>query len=117
MSHFQLPSDIPWNQLADICVANQAPLTLRFILEKQRIQLDPTKNSAWIISVGNFIDIIVNFSPTVTRFEMDILVLWFFVLDLVAEENWIINKQSLFFSFNLSKKFFEALEESKKFNL
>lgn len=70
-------------------------MTLRFAMEQQKVHLDPQlENSYWTTSVCNFIDVIIKFVPTVTHYEMDMITLWFMVLDLVQDEKWTFNKAS-----------------------
>jgi hypothetical protein len=65
------------------------------VLEEQKRSLvDNLEANFWTTSVSALIDFVVKFVPTVTHFEMDVLALWFFVLDLVADERWTIDKQS-----------------------
>lgn len=49
----------------------------------------------WTHNNSYYIDFITKFEPKGgSHYEFDIVILWFYVLDIVADEQWVVDKNS-----------------------
>ena len=74
-----------------ICSTTKAALTLRIVLEQQ-LQLLQNTQLDWPQYATNFVDIISKFIPNPNHYELDVFILWFFVLEIVGNPNWVFEK-------------------------
>ncbi len=71
-----------------MCVAQHKGLTLRFALEQKKRALSEEEPVFWTIHMCELVDIVMKY-PVV---EINVVLLWFFVLDLIADPKWLDDK-------------------------
>eukprot|EP01119_Soliformovum_irregulare_P003202 TRINITY_DN1353_c1_g1_i1.p1 TRINITY_DN1353_c1_g1~~TRINITY_DN1353_c1_g1_i1.p1 ORF type:complete len:913 (+),score=310.90 TRINITY_DN1353_c1_g1_i1:585-3323(+) len=85
-----LQLEIQLEKMVQICTDSHASLTLRVILEHDVRNVSKLSGS----HISFILNAVSKFLPNKQHYEMDLLALWIFVLDMLASDKWTFDKNS-----------------------